>query len=65
MQYFHKYITSMNIYTKLKQLKLSHVHKGIKDPTSLVFVLSSRNHKECEFWISFKKFSSKVHFAEL
>lgn len=38
MQYFHKYITSINIYTELKQLKLSqHVHKGIKRPNFISF----------------------------
>lgn len=33
MQYFQKYITSIDIFTKLKQLKLSlHGHNGIKRP---------------------------------
>lgn len=39
MQYFQKYITSIDIFIKLKQLKLSqHVHNGIKRPNFISFL---------------------------
>lgn len=39
MQYFQKYITSIAIFTKLKQLKLSqHVYNGIKRPNFISFL---------------------------